>query len=235
MANPWFRMYSEFMHDPKVQMLSEQDQRRLVMLFCMRCNDDVTLQDKYVTFTMRISHDEWMKTKAVFIEYGFTDLDNNVLNWDKRQYVSDSSAARVAKHRALHKEIDVTASNVTVTPPEQNRTEQKHIKPLSFKDEIVEVLDYLNLKASRNYKPVEANAKFIIARLNDGATVDDMKLVIDSKVKEWAGDAKWSKYLRPATLFNAEKFAQYSGETNKSSASGSYDKEAFLKSIGAIP
>ena len=126
MANPWFRMYSEFMHDPKVQMMSEQYQRRLLMLLCMRCNSDVTLQDKYVTFTLRISEQEWVETKAQFVALGFIDLDNNVMNWNKRQFVSDSSASRVAKHRALHKSDDVTVCNVTVTPPEHNRTDSEH-------------------------------------------------------------------------------------------------------------
>jgi hypothetical protein len=123
MANQWFRLYGEFSHDPKVQMLSEIEQRRLVMLFCLRCNGDVTLQDEEVTFQLRISDDEWSKSKATFIARGFINEDNEVLNWNKRQYVSDSSAERVAKYRAK-KISDVTLSNVTVTPPEQNRTEQ---------------------------------------------------------------------------------------------------------------
>lgn len=133
MSNPWFRLYAEFYHDPKVQILSEQDQRRLVMILCLRCNGCVTLQDKYVTFSLRISDSEWQQTKVVFIESGFIDSDNNVLNWDKRQYISDSSAARVAKHRALHKTVTVTPCNVTVTPPEQiqNRTDTEQIQSKS--------------------------------------------------------------------------------------------------------
>jgi hypothetical protein len=127
MSNPWFRLYSEFANDPKVQMLSEQDQRRLIMLFCIRCNSDVTLQDKHVTFQLRISSIEWTDTKNVFIEAGFIDKDNNILNWNKRQYVSDSSTSRVARHRALHKDVNVTKCNVTVTPPEQNRTDTEQI------------------------------------------------------------------------------------------------------------
>ena len=126
MSNPWFRLYAEFSNDPKVQMLSEQDQRRLIMVFCMRCNGSVTLHDKHVTFQLRITTQEWGITKALFIENGFIDADNNVLNWDKRQYISDSSAARVARHRTLHKDgnvTPVTLCNVTVTPPEQNRTD----------------------------------------------------------------------------------------------------------------
>jgi len=122
MANQWFRLYSEFSHDPKVQMLSEVNQRRLIMLFCIRCNGNVTLQDEQVAFQLRISMDEWLASKAIFIDKNFINNDNEVLNWDKRQFVSDSSAERVAKHRERMKQ----SSNVTVTPPEQNRTDTEH-------------------------------------------------------------------------------------------------------------
>jgi len=123
MSNAWFRMYGEFATDPKVQMLSETDQRRLTMIFCLRCNGHVTLQDEEVTFLLRISNDEWQVTKALFIAKGFIDDNNEVLNWDKRQYISDSSAERVARHRAKHKEA-VTTSNVTVTPPDTEQIQR---------------------------------------------------------------------------------------------------------------
>ncbi len=135
MANQWFRLYGEFAHDAKVQMLSECNQRRLIMLFCIRCNGDVTLHDDEVTFQLRVTDYEWAETKAIFISKGFINKDNELLNWDKRQFISDSSAERVAKHRAKIK-ADVTPSNVTVTLPEQNRTEQiqnrteKYIPPI---------------------------------------------------------------------------------------------------------
>ena len=117
MANSWFRLYSEFATDQKVQMLSEENQRRLVMIFCLRCNGNVTLHDNEVTFLLRISNDEWLKTKSLFIDKGFINEANEVLNWNKRQYISDSSAERVARHRA-NKKSTVTESNVTVTPPD---------------------------------------------------------------------------------------------------------------------
>ncbi len=117
MANQWFRMYAEFANDPKVQMMSETDQRRYVMLLCIRCNGDVTLQDVEVAFQLRISNEEWAITKALFVSKSLITDDNKPTAWDKRQFASDSSAARVAKHRAKVKE----ACNVTVTP--QNRTD----------------------------------------------------------------------------------------------------------------
>lgn len=122
MSNQWFRMYSEFAHDPKVQMLSEAMQRRFIMLLCARCNDSETLQDHEVTFLLRITEEEWLETKRVFLAKKFIDDNNNILNWEKRQYRSDSSSERVKRHREAKKQLHETECNVSVTP--QNRTEQ---------------------------------------------------------------------------------------------------------------
>lgn len=137
----WFRMYGEFASDPKVQSMSEAMQRRLMMLLCLRCSNTlVTLQDDEIAFALRISEEELAQTKVLFLRKGFVDEAWEILNWDKRQFVSDSSAARVAKHRASKKEVAkqpeipvVTPSNVTVTPQnrtdtEQNRTEAEQKK-----------------------------------------------------------------------------------------------------------
>jgi hypothetical protein len=134
MSNPWFRMYHEFEDDPKVQIMPEDMQRRLVMLFCRRCKD-VTFHETHIAFHWRVSLEELAKTKALFLEMGFIDEDWNLLNWNKRQFVSDSSTDRVRKHRQAKKhdemlpkqeekpsETDVTPD---VTPPE---AEQKQIK-----------------------------------------------------------------------------------------------------------
>lgn len=114
-GNQWFRLYAEFATDPKVQMMSEAYQRRFVMLLCLRCsNDHVTLQDDEVAFQLRISNDEWADTKAALIAKNLITDDNNPTAWDKRQFVSDSSAERVKRHRENKKR----ACNVTETPPE---------------------------------------------------------------------------------------------------------------------
>lgn len=116
MANPWFRLYSEFQHDPKVQLMPEVMQRRLVMLLCARCACDA-LSDEVVAFQWRIDPSEAQETKVLFMRQGFIDADWNVLNWNKRQFVSDSSTERVRKHRG-----NVTTmkrfNSVTVTAPD---------------------------------------------------------------------------------------------------------------------
>src|ERR1017187_3774541 len=98
MANPWFRLYSEFADDPKVQMMDEKYRCRLVMLFCARCKFPKLVEEE-MPFLLRLSPEETAKTKALFVDKGFIDDDWNVVNWSRRQYISDSSTDRVKKHR----------------------------------------------------------------------------------------------------------------------------------------
>lgn len=133
MANQWFRMYSEFSTDAKVQMMTEVMQRRYLMLMCLRCSNAlVTLHDEEIAFQLRIGNEELAETKALFIKKGFIDSGWNLLNWEKRQFTSDSSKGRVAKHRALQKEKQEDVGNGDVTlqkrnanalDTEQNRTD----------------------------------------------------------------------------------------------------------------
>lgn len=102
------------------------------MLLCMRCNGDVTLHETHIAFHLRITIEEWRKTKEVFIANKFIDSDNKLLNWDKRQYRSDSSLERVRKHRSSKRNGDVTKCNVTVTA--QNRTDTEQNTTLSRSD-----------------------------------------------------------------------------------------------------
>jgi len=115
MGNPWFRLYHEFATDPKVQMLSEINQRRFVMVLCLRCShDDETLHDETIAFQLRINLREWQKSKAVMIESGLINEKNRPTGWDKRQFLSDTSTKRVAKYRKKKKQ----QCNVSVTPPD---------------------------------------------------------------------------------------------------------------------
>jgi uncharacterized phage protein (TIGR02220 family) len=137
---------------------------------------------------------------------------------DKRSSGAKTSAQRTAEWRARKKQLDLDVTG-DVTPPrdvtvtsqrdhreEKRREEVKHISP-----DVTDVLSHLNAKAARNFQPVPANTKLIAARIREGATVEQIKAVIDAKVKEWGFDPKMSAYLRPETLFGATKFAQYVG------------------------
>lgn len=136
----WFRLYSEFATDPKVQMMPEAMQRRLIMLFCLQCSNGIetfheTERETAIAFAMRISETELAETKELFLRRGFINDDWTLANWDKRQYVSDSSTARVRKHRAAKKQAEKQGETLpkrSSNALEQNRTEQsKEVKDLS--------------------------------------------------------------------------------------------------------
>lgn len=136
MANPWFRLYSEFAHDPKIQMLPEAMQRRYVMLMCLRCSETLeTLHETEIAFQLRLSEAELIDTKQLFISKNFIDKHWNLLNWDKRQFVSDSSTMRVRKYRDKKKQpsnddetLQKRQSNVIDTDTDTESNKKKENK-----------------------------------------------------------------------------------------------------------
>ena len=74
-----------------------------------------------------------------------------------------------------------------------------------------ELLNFLNEKTGKNYRPVKANLDKIKARLKE-YSLDELRAVVAIKTRDWKDDERMAPYLRPATLFGAEKCAQYMGE-----------------------
>ena len=195
----WFRLYGEFATDPKVQMLSEAHQRRLIMLFCLRCcNGDVTLHETEIAFQLRISDEEWMQTKAVFEAKGFIDSNNNILNWEKRQFASDSSTARVLKHRKNRKQQcngDVTLQKRSV----ETETETEKQKPPPLPPVVHEISipppDGLDLKAWKRWsdyrkevrKPIKPASVLAAQRKLAGFGANQASVVEQSIANGWQG------------------------------------------------
>ena len=77
---------------------------------------------------------------------------------------------------------------------------------------------YLNQVANKRYKFVDKTKKFLLARFNEGYTLEDFKQVIDVKTEEWKDNPEFFKYLRPETLFGS-KFDSYLNQKPKFSKS----------------
>lgn len=80
----------------------------------------------------------------------------------------------------------------------------------------ISILNFLNAKTGKNFKPVRANIDLINARLKE-SNETEIRQVIALKCREWKGKLgregqALEGYLRPATLFSARNFAQYQGE-----------------------
>jgi uncharacterized phage protein (TIGR02220 family) len=95
---------------------------------------------------------------------------------------------------------------------DNQRTTKGHREEL--KEEILSssVIEYLNLKAHKNFKPsTKATQRLVQARSNEGYELGDFQRVIDVKCSQWLNDSKMIAYLRPQTLFGT-KFESYLNE-----------------------
>ena len=92
---------------------------------------------------------------------------------------------------------------------ERKRIERAKKKDDGNAEKIAEIVEYLNSVCGTNYRANSAQTqKNINGRLGEGFTVDDFKLVIDAKAREWKG-TDMEQYLRPDTLFRPTKFESY--------------------------
>ena len=105
-----------------------------------------------------------------------------VLNWDEYQQ-NDNHLSSSGQSSVKHLSTNNNDNN------ENNKT----------KVDYGALIKYLNEKTGRAFHNTEANRKLIKARLHEGFTKKDFKLVIDYKSTEWKDNKDMQKYLRPNT------------------------------------
>lgn len=100
----------------------------------------------------------------------------------------------------------INHNHIHISP--SNTTNQDQLSNNRLND-IKQIVDHLNLKTKSKFKYSSKTTQTkIIARLNEGYTLDDFIVVIDKKTDEWLEDIEFSKYLCPETLFGT-KFEKY--------------------------
>ena len=104
---------------------------------------------------------------------------------------------------------DAAAPRTSTIEPQPLLNEPQATTQPKEPDPIKEVVDHLNQRAGTHYKATTASTrKLIKARLKEGFTVDELKLVIDKKCADWLNNRDMGQYLRPETLFG-NKFESY--------------------------
>ena len=104
--------------------------------------------------------------------------------------------------------------DVPLAPPKNNPASEAEKKRRAEAREVaIRMIDYLNDKAGTKFMHVETNIGFPLARVfYDGISEETLRAVVDAKAEEVRAGKFDAKYFRPATLFNAEKCAQYVGQ-----------------------
>lgn len=139
----------------------------------------------------------------------------------KREYRSRIEAEKTALlgQMSEQEERQMTGQMSDKSPPENRdkRLENRSnniVENESRQNTIKEIVEYLNLKTKKNFKATtKATQRHINARLEEGYSPEDFKVVIDKKVREWQG-TEMDQYLRPETLFGT-KFEGYLNQSDK--------------------
>lgn len=72
------------------------------------------------------------------------------------------------------------------------------------------ILEHLNIRAGRAFRPTDTYLKAISARLTDvQGDVDGILAMIDRQCALWATDPQMAEFLNPTTLFRPTKFPRY--------------------------
>ena len=128
------------------------------------------------------------------------------------------------------KTIDQGTNPVTNPPEPQAAVEGKKER---IQRQSIEALQYLNLICGREFHLTRENLKFAAGRLNGLATLDDLKLIVEHKAFQWQNTDR-AQYLRPATLFQAEKIDAYlqAAKAWKNGANGTQTGIAAARASG---
>ena len=167
------------------------------------------------------------KIRAV-LESLSAEVQRRVVRWANEVFgapLDPTGADRMQRYRDRHVTVlrDGVTSRVTESPmvsPQDPPSLHVYGSDLAstkdrnngLKADALTVLNFLNAKANRSFRPVETTLRPIIARLGSGVSVSECKGVIIRKAREWENDPKMRAFLRPETLFNATKFESYLGE-----------------------
>ncbi len=100
MPLPWFRFYTEFAHDPKVQTLPIPWRFAFTMILCWHAEGELgKLPDRVKAKIFEMTMEELEEMKETFTDLGFIENGWTPKNWEKRQRASDTSNARVKAFR----------------------------------------------------------------------------------------------------------------------------------------
>ena len=199
-----FTIYKEYYE--LITLLTEREQQELLLAITKFMFEDVepTLNDKQTKIfnnLRRPLEKSKKRSKCGSITKSNENQEENETKTKENQKEIKTKSNENQKENETKTHQDV---NVIVNV---NDNVDINVKKISL-EEIKGIIEYLNIKSNSHYKySTDKTQTLIKARIKDGFTLDDFKIVIDKKCEEWLG-TDFEKFLRPETLFS-NKFEGY--------------------------
>lgn len=199
-----FTIYKEYYE--LITLLTEREQQELLLAITKFMFEDVepTLNDKQTKIfnnLRRPLEKSKKRSKCGSITKSNENQEENETKTkeNQKEIKTKSNENQKENETKTHQDVNVIVNvndNVNV-----------NVKKISL-EEIKGIVEYLNIKSNSHYKySTDKTQTLIKARIKDGFTLDDFKIVIDKKCEEWLG-TDFEKFLRPETLFS-NKFEGY--------------------------
>lgn len=199
-----FTIYKEYYE--LITLLTEREQQELLLAITKFMFEDVepTLNDKQTKIfnnLRRPLEKSKKRSKCGSITKSNENQEENEIETkeNQKEIKTKSKENQKENENKTHQDVNVIV-NV-------NDNVDVNVKKISL-EEIKGIVEYLNIKSNSHYKySTDKTQTLIKARIKDGFTLDDFKIVIDKKCEEWLG-TDFEKFLRPETLFS-NKFEGY--------------------------
>lgn len=199
-----FTIYKEYYE--LITLLTEREQQELLLAITKFMFEDVepTLNDKQTKIfnnLRRPLEKSKKRSKCGSITKSNENQKENEIKTkeNQKEIKTKSNESQKENENKTHQDVNVIV-NV-------NDNVDVNVKKISL-EEIKGIVEYLNIKSNSHYKySTDKTQTLIKARIKDGFTLDDFKIVIDKKCEEWLG-TDFEKFLRPETLFS-NKFEGY--------------------------
>lgn len=192
---PYFKFYSSEWNDGDITMLNMNDQGLFINICSLYWSKECRVKLAFIQSRFP-SYYEGLNT---LIENNLIEnlddgylkirfLDEQLGSRDGRSSTSKTNGAKGGRPKKPNK----PKPNLTKPNIEERREEERR-----------DIIGYLNKISGKNFR----TDKGLLARLDEGYTVDDCKRVINTKFAEW-NETEQAKYIRPETLFGT-KFDMY--------------------------
>lgn len=199
-----FTIYKEYYE--LITLLTEREQQELLLAITKFMFEDIepTLNDKQTKIfnnLRRPLEKSKKRSKCGSITKSNENQEENEIETkeNQKEIKIKSNENQKENENKTHQDVNVIV-NV-------NDNVDVNVKKISL-EEIKGIVKYLNIKSNSHYKySTDKTQTLIKARIKDGFTLDDFKIVIDKKCEEWLG-TDFEKFLRPETLFS-NKFEGY--------------------------
>lgn len=183
---PWIKLHRELLNDYAFMSLPDDAKAHLLLIWIVAAGSDGTIPADEKFIASRIGATAKLNIHALLAS-GFL-IEETV---DADGVISST----------------IPGGNGKDHSPESNERAERRMAARR-------ILEFLNEKTGKKFREVDANIDPIMARLQEfNETM--LRSIIIHRAQLWGTDETMQEYLRPATLFNKTKCAQYAGELDE--------------------